>query len=343
MVITGYPAARKGDRFKCTGEDPELHIGGEVVGGTGKVVIGGKDAARLHDATLCKGEGFDISGLDASAGAGDATADDAEADWCAAQWKKLQEEAEKLIEPAGDDHRERNHIINGAYADLYRRQPKFVWAGLAAYASKQVGCAMDHAVHVIDSPLYTPPSKGFAAFTYSKLGEGNRDLFLDVYPLHRFYEKFGWASFERCASHRVPPVPPAAMDGFRALHNGDAEKHLRAIAYHEQLNILQRDIYNDNAMRFTLDNNELAVSPLVGGKPADLVLTSECTDDSPGEKNTFKFKKDGRDELYNTDQRMEWILDDVGGPYMDKEGSAEHKADLDRLLQRGRDHGGRYP
>lgn len=368
VVIGGLPAARKFDRFKCPDCNPVAHVGGAIVDGSPDVIIGGQPGARQTDLTHCHGEGFFVGDLDAVPGA--ARAPDAEtAAECRALWDKYQKEAEAIIRPGDDDPRKRNHIINGAYADLFRRNPSFVWAGLGAYASKQVGCAMDHSLGVMNSSYYTPPQKDLAAYTYEKLGEGNRALFLDVYPQHRFFEEQGWEKFKQCAGEKVPPVGGAMLDGFEALerykNTGDDKylhDHLEAVAYHEQVFILQRGIYNDRAMRFILDANEGNqedafggpsftpdtdyewLQPLTGAKPADVVMSSECSDTTPGNKKTIKFNPDDPDRnLYDMNDRMDWIMDDIGGFYMPHQGSQDHVDDLDRLRDRGRAQGAKYP
>ncbi len=103
------------------------------------MLIEGKPAARQGDATLCLGPGENAGG--GGGGGGDGSPDEVKSK-CAALWKKYDDEAKAIIAPAGSDHQLRNKIISGAYSKLYLSDPCFVWAGLAGYASKQVGCAL---------------------------------------------------------------------------------------------------------------------------------------------------------------------------------------------------------
>lgn len=71
---------------------------------------------------------------------------------CASVWLRLQREAESWIAPGGkliDDPIARNRQINRAYAQLWLADRRFQWAGLAAFASKQVGCGLLHAAENI--------------------------------------------------------------------------------------------------------------------------------------------------------------------------------------------------
>lgn len=68
-------------------------------------------------------------------------------------WYAYQKEAEDIVAPGGvliADPRERNRAINAAYARLWLHDNRFQWAGLAAFASKQVGCGLLHAAASIE-------------------------------------------------------------------------------------------------------------------------------------------------------------------------------------------------
>lgn len=72
---------------------------------------------------------------------------------CERDWRFYQKQAEDLIAPGGKliaDPRLRNRIINSAYAQLWKLDNRFQWAGLAAFASKQVGCGLLHASESIE-------------------------------------------------------------------------------------------------------------------------------------------------------------------------------------------------
>lgn len=72
---------------------------------------------------------------------------------CACLWRHYQREAQEIVAPNGvliADPVERNRVINAAYARLWLHDPRFQWAGLAAFASKQVGCGLLHAADSIE-------------------------------------------------------------------------------------------------------------------------------------------------------------------------------------------------
>ena len=72
---------------------------------------------------------------------------------CDCLWRIYQREAEEIVAPGGvliADPKERNRVINAAYARLWLHDSRFQWAGLAAFASKQVGCGLLHATESME-------------------------------------------------------------------------------------------------------------------------------------------------------------------------------------------------
>jgi hypothetical protein len=72
---------------------------------------------------------------------------------CKCLWSVYQKEAEEIVAPGGTliaDPRARNRAINAAYARLWLHDRRFQWAGLAAFASKQVGCGLLHAADAMN-------------------------------------------------------------------------------------------------------------------------------------------------------------------------------------------------
>ncbi|MEB0076397.1 hypothetical protein QN386_05565 [Pseudomonas sp. CCI3.2] len=72
---------------------------------------------------------------------------------CSGIWRVFQREAEEIVAPGGvliADPIERNRVINAAYARLWLHDNRFQWAGLAAFASKQVGCGLLHAASMTE-------------------------------------------------------------------------------------------------------------------------------------------------------------------------------------------------
>ena len=72
---------------------------------------------------------------------------------CENLWRGYQQRAEAIVAPGGRliaDPKARNSAINAAYANLWLDDQRFQWAGLAAFASKQVGCGLLHAAESME-------------------------------------------------------------------------------------------------------------------------------------------------------------------------------------------------
>ena len=148
---------------------------------------------------------------------------------CDCLWRICQREAERIVAPGGlliADPIARNRRINAAYAALWREDKRFEWAGLAAFASKQVGCGLLHAatgmeqinraqyeLEKLEQYPWVPPNarigsvgtRGFLEsievsqqYVFDMLALGNTALFLDIYPLHMFYKKRGIEEMKKC-------------------------------------------------------------------------------------------------------------------------------------------------
>ncbi|QRX83107.1 hypothetical protein [Glaciimonas sp. PAMC28666] len=148
---------------------------------------------------------------------------------CETCWRFYQRKAEAIV--GNGDPIAINRRINAAYAQLWIDDRRFQWAGLAAFASKQVGCGLLNAAEIMQksnqqrdryqswgkqsfplerlSPFASPrmpmvdQGAGDASdVAYRMLAKGNMALFLDIWPLHMFYKAFGLGRFKHCLEKR---------------------------------------------------------------------------------------------------------------------------------------------
>lgn len=270
---------------------------------------------------------------------------------CASVWLRLQREAESWIAPGGKliaDPIARNRQINRAYAQLWLADRRFQWAGLAAFASKQVGCGLLHAAenikksqeeialnaqrpHIMNSAdsaainLLPSAIAAGSAYMYRQLALGNTLLFLDIYPLHRFYMLRGFKAFQQCQHQRkqlagqvIWPVSEnklpfgiihkEALEGFRYIENGVLIDSVKSLALHEQVNILQAAMYNDVAMRRALQANQFSwATGFPNGVAAEIQLTLSAQCKTPRDTLSTWFSRDVNAKLYDSDQRMKFV------------------------------------
>ena len=305
---------------------------------------------------------------------------------CNCLWRRFQKEAEDWVAPGGvliADPQARNRKINAAYAQLWLADNRFQWAGLAAFASKQVGCGLIHATKLQTAiaaqkaaleKLRTAPSEtlfeGFGFkfsktnpeveqelekaraanpmpteditigdnprsvvqqqldYVYEMLALGNTSLFLDVYPLHRFFMVRGYKEMEKCLKSRrgiakdvMWPIANKVQFGvdtgeiyrtFEAIDAGEIAESVQQMARHEQLNLLQPAMYEDThfatLMRGTHAGNYVSVvTGLFSGAAEEIQLTLASQCKAPDNRQV-SFSKNPIANLADRDQRMEFVL-----------------------------------
>lgn len=270
---------------------------------------------------------------------------------CINCWRSLQKEAEKIA--SSPDPIARNRRINAAYAQLWIDDHRFQWAGLAAFASKQVGCGLLNAAEMIQksnrqrdayqrwdqnasalermspygSPRMPVPDQVMgegAEKVYQMLAKGNTALFLEIWPLHKFYKAFGLERFKHCYPYRQAigdevdwPLRGKiqfgiewreVVDGFSAIDRGEIVRGVDLLARHEQLNILQPAIYEDPVFAMLMRGNQVAWAlnfPTGSAKEIQLVLTTQCI---ATEWSAAKFGNDPLANLADPVQRMKFVM-----------------------------------
>jgi hypothetical protein len=264
-------------------------------------------------------------------------------------WGIFQVEAEEIIKVNGSfegNDRERNKRINAAYARLWLADSRFQWAGLAAFASKQVGCGLLHSAETIDKNRLARENLQYsiasampgaeaavglqagmeagAAYMVQKLGFGNAHLFLDIYPLHRFYMERGWKEFDAYLAKRQNDKYPfhwavnrdklrfgtpfvEIRDAFDQLEQGNLARSVELLAQHEQVNILQKILYDDAVLQKLLAMNQYAWAtgfPTGDYEEIKLTLSAECRAKT-GFTSWFSRNKDAK--LWVADERMQFV------------------------------------
>jgi hypothetical protein len=189
---------------------------------------------------------------------------------CDAMWKAVDEEVWEVFKE--EDHQKRNVMITQKYAELYKSNPDFEWAGLAGAVSKHAGCMMKMAQEARGNILCGGDDAlgilggGDAKDAYDALGESNRSIFENIYTNHRFYACYGWDAVERCANTVIHRMPDKLKEAFRKMEDaksetGEAKAKLlseasRKIAEHEQLEVVEQGVYYVRRYKEVLLKNE---------------------------------------------------------------------------------------
>jgi hypothetical protein len=254
---------------------------------------------------------------------------------CASVWLRCQQEAEQWISDCdGEILQTRpelmNARINSAYAYLWLTDRRFQWAGLAAFASKQVGCGLLHSAEMVakgeaaGANVLDRVAGGVAGHMRQRLALCSRNLFFDIYPLHRFYTLRGVDGIRKCLDERqlirdkvkweVKDQLPFGLPfreiraGFDAIERGDIAESVRQLVWHEQVNVLQPILYNDVATRALLDANQAAwvmEFPSSGYyQEVQLTLSAQC---KARRDFTTVLKRSLAVKLYDQDHRMKFV------------------------------------
>ncbi|GAB3629125.1 hypothetical protein PTE30175_05122 [Pandoraea terrae] len=273
---------------------------------------------------------------------------------CVQAWHFYQKKAEAIV--AEHDPIARNRRINAAYAQLWLEDQRFQWAGLAAFASKQVGCGLIHAAGMVANsnrqrdahqawmrqssalermspfasprmPMHDQGAGGASAFAYETLTKGNTALFLDIWPLHMFYKKYGLQRFKSCLGEREQlagkvvwpleeevtfgkPTPEIAQ-GFEAIDAGNLHDGVRALARHEQLNILQPAMYDNVRFAALMRSNQffwVTNFPTGFSQEIQLTLSNECKSERVDDPRHVGFSKSRFANLADGKERMKFVL-----------------------------------
>lgn len=267
-------------------------------------------------------------------------------------WATFQKEAEDVLKIDGrwiEDDRLRNRSINAAYARLWLADQRFQWAGLAAFASRQVGCGLLHAADIVGAnrrqrklverslgQASVPGARYGATLKQaamelgggemlSRLGHGNKHLFLDIYPLHRYYMERGWKEFRDYLPNRQNKRYPVhwevdsnilafgkpfqeVRDGFQYLGEGNLRTSVEMLAQHEQVNVLQAIMYDAPVMKVLLAWNQFAwATEFPSGYYQEIALTLSAQCKAARGWTTW-FSRNKNAKLWVAEERMRFVL-----------------------------------
>jgi hypothetical protein len=165
-------------------------------------------------------------------------------------------------------------------------------------------------------------------YVYEMLALGNTSLFLDVYPLHRFFMVRGYKEMEKCLKSRreiakdvMWPIAekvefgadnPEIYATFKAIDQGNISGSVEQMALHEQVDILQPAMYDEThfalLMRGTHGGDVISVvTGLLPGAAEEIQLTLASQCKAPDSRKVA-FGSNPLANLANKDQRMEFVL-----------------------------------
>jgi hypothetical protein len=165
-------------------------------------------------------------------------------------------------------------------------------------------------------------------YVQEMLALGNTALFLDVYPLHRFYMVRGLEEMRGCLHDRsslknevIWPIADRVefgiaqqeiLETFAYIDQGKISESVRTMAQHEQINILQPALYDVERFALLMRGTQAGdvVSVVTGlfsglSEEIQLTLASQC---KAPDGRKMSFSRNPIANLAEKDQRMEFVM-----------------------------------
>jgi hypothetical protein len=160
---------------------------------------------------------------------------------------------------------------------------------------------------------------------YQQLALGNTTLFLDIYPLHRFYMLRGFDHLKKCLPKRITitdqilwvvnkdklafgAAHKEIIEAFDLISHDCIEESVQKLAYHEQINILQATIYDDLTMQAALQANQFSwATGFPSGAAAEIKLTLSAQCGSQSNARNVWFSPNKTAKLYDKNQRLKFV------------------------------------
>lgn len=200
---------------------------------------------------------------------------------CQSKVKVIDDQTEKII--AIPDPIKRNAAITKAYTEVAAQDPQDRWVKLASIVSAQGGCAMKRVASVRSwltwkQPLDDATGASFTDNMYLALGDANKGIFRDIYPVAAYKAKYGWASLKECYASEGRPLRPELKEAFDKMDMGDLDGASNAIAKFEQKKVVQ-PVYDQYSGTFTEMKIASTVQKLMTGKNLyDIPVSTTCGD-----------------------------------------------------------------
>lgn len=141
----------------------------------------------------------------------------------------------------------RNRAITQAYANMYNSDPvAFKWAGMASFASCEVGKGMRQAIALRDSGLPILPGMTYLGTDILRsLEYGNAAIYMDIFWQHLAYQRCGIKELRRLQGQEG--FDKKLFDAWDDIDCGRKTSHPtlvwkgnKALLQHEQADIIQR-------------------------------------------------------------------------------------------------------
>ena len=203
---------------------------------------------------------------------------------CKSRIKEIDDKTQQIA--SIKDPIERNKAITKAYTDVAAQDPQDRWVKLASVVSAQGGCAMKETASKRSLVSWIPGKQtlddttgmSFTNNMYHALGDANKGIFTDIYPVAAYRAKYGTQNLKDCYAAEGKPLQPELEDAFEKMDKGNLDGASDAIAKYEQTKVVQ-PVYDKYSGTFTEMKVASAVQrPFTGKNLYDIPVSTTCGD-----------------------------------------------------------------
>jgi hypothetical protein len=222
---------------------------------------------------------------------------------CGKSAEEYQQKAEDLVSHPGASTLDRNKAITKAYADIYKSNPMtYKWAGMAAFASCEVGKGMQEAQEAqsgwkhVGGVLAGVDGKKLE----SALKSGNDAVYADIYWQLLAYQGCGIEDLQK--AYDESKINDDVLEAWQKIDHGKktGDEDLiwegnKSLLKFEQRQVLQSQVYDKDPMLWL----NASIPPASLYKQIDSPI--------PGDKTSFQNYYFFSHSIGDFDSRWEWI------------------------------------
>ncbi len=143
----------------------------------------------------------------------------------------------------------------------------------------------------------SPPLYNLTNNMYHALGDANKAIFGDIYPMAAYRARYGYEDMKKCYASEGKTIPDPMVKGFDYLAQGNLKKASDNIAWYEQTEVVQ-PVYDEYSGTFWAMEKASDLKKLESGKNLyDIPLSTTC-----GDPDTIPFIG----SISNADDRVEY-------------------------------------
>ncbi|AKI00503.1 hypothetical protein IMCC20628_01793 [Hoeflea sp. IMCC20628] len=130
----------------------------------------------------------------------------------------------------------------------------------------------------IKDSLDSSTGMSFTKNMYRALGDANKAIFSDIYPMAAYQARYGYEDMKKCYAATGKKIPNKISKSFESLENGNLRQASDLMADYEQRDVVQ-NVYDDYKGTFTeMSVANVIQKPFTGSNLFDIPVSTDCGD-----------------------------------------------------------------